>query len=136
MQKNEEYKINKPTTVRFRPIGDKVLVQPAGSKTKTATGIIIPDQAQRPEKYGQVIAKGPGYRDAMQPDKITPGLLNVGDTILLPEYGGVECTINGTGYILIEESMVLGVLENAEAIQHITTEETEVARQLRDHKQA
>jgi chaperonin GroES len=130
-------KVNVPVKVRFRPLGEKVLIQLAQKDGKTASGIILPNQENAPEKYGQVIAVGPGYRDVNHPDQVSPVSVLPGQTVLLPEYGGTDVTINGTEYVLVNDSALLGVLEEWNpAVDTLEASDNEVVSQRRDTPQA
>ena len=50
--------------MKFRPLHDRVLVRRMDEDTKTSGGIIIPDSAQEKPSRGEIIAAGPGARDA------------------------------------------------------------------------
>jgi chaperonin GroES len=45
-----------------RPLGDRVLVEPAAAETTTLSGIIIPETAKEKPQRGTVIAVGPGKK--------------------------------------------------------------------------
>ena len=49
--------------MKFRPLGDRVVVRRIKEDTKTAGGIIIPDTAQEKPQEGEVISVGPGALD-------------------------------------------------------------------------
>ena len=46
--------------IKAKPIGERVLIEPAAAEEKTAAGIIIPDTAKEKPKRGTVIALGSG----------------------------------------------------------------------------
>jgi chaperonin GroES len=50
-------------SVNFKPLADRVLVEPAPAEQKTASGIIIPDTAKEKPLKGKVIAVGGGKKD-------------------------------------------------------------------------
>ena len=91
----------------IRPLGDRVLVEPIDVKDMTKGGIIIPDSAKEKPMEGKVIAIGT-KRD--EDGKEIPFDVKVGDTVLLPKYGGTELKINDVTYQLVRESDLLGVL--------------------------
>ena len=62
--------------VNIKPLADRVLIEPLQAETKTASGIIIPDNAKEKPQKGTVVAVGPGTKD----EKVT---VKVGDTCLL-----------------------------------------------------
>jgi chaperonin GroES len=45
-------------SVNFKPLADRVLVEPVQAETKTASGIIIPDTAKEKPQEGTVVAVG------------------------------------------------------------------------------
>jgi chaperonin GroES len=89
------------TKVTFKPLADRVLVEPAEAETKTAGGIIIPDSAKEKPQRGTVIAIGDGKKDE-------PMNVKVGDTILYGKYSGTEVTIDGNEYIIMRQSDIYG----------------------------
>ena len=50
-------------SVNFKPLADRVLVEPVQAETKTASGIIIPDTAKEKPQEGTVVAVGNGKPD-------------------------------------------------------------------------
>ncbi|HEV2112352.1 MAG TPA: co-chaperone GroES, partial [Gammaproteobacteria bacterium] len=46
--------------MKIRPLHDRVIVKRLESETKTAGGILIPDNAAEKPSKGKVIAVGPG----------------------------------------------------------------------------
>ena len=46
--------------MKFRPLGDRVVVRRVKEEQKTAGGIIIPETAQEKPQEGEIIAVGPG----------------------------------------------------------------------------
>ena len=96
--------------MKFRPLGDRVLVKRVEEETKTKGGIIIPDTAKEKPQEGEVIAVGAGARD--DSGKIQPLDLKAGDKILFGKWSGSEVKIDGEDLLIMKESDVLGVLEN------------------------
>ena len=47
----------------IKPLGDRVLIEPAKAEEVTAAGIIIPDSAKEKPLRGTVIACGNGTKD-------------------------------------------------------------------------
>ncbi len=94
--------------MRFRPLHDRVLVKRIEADEKSLGGIIIPDTAREKPQQGEVVAVGPGGRD--QSGKLTPIDIKVGDRILFGKWSGTEIKLDGTEYLIMKESDVLGVL--------------------------
>ncbi|OGG52563.1 co-chaperone GroES [Candidatus Kaiserbacteria bacterium RIFCSPHIGHO2_02_FULL_55_25] len=94
--------------MKFKPAGDRVLVKPEVKEDeKTASGIIIPDTAQKekPER-GTIVAVGEGKRT----DKgdMLPMRFKAGDKVMFSKYGYDEVTIDEEEYYVITESNILG----------------------------
>lgn len=89
-------------SVKFKPLADRVLIEPAPAEEKTASGIIIPDTAKEKPLKGTVVAAGPGKKDE-------PMSVNVGETVLYGQYSGTEIKIDGTKYLIMRESDIYGV---------------------------
>jgi len=93
----------------FRPLHDRVLVERIEAETKTASGIIIPDNAQEKPMQGKVKAVGSGSRD--EAGKLVPLDVKVGDTILFGKWSGTEVKINGKDLLIMKESDILGIID-------------------------
>lgn len=93
----------------FKPLHDRVLVKRLPSEEKTAGGIIIPDSVQEKPQQGEVVAAGSGSRRS--DGNIDPLGVKVGDKILFGKYAGTEVKMQGTEYLIMKESDILGVLE-------------------------
>jgi chaperonin GroES len=97
--------------MQFRPLHDRVLVRRIDAEEKTAGGIIIPETAKEKPSQGEVVAVGPGGRD--EAGKWIPIDIKVGDTVLFGKWSGTEVKIDGKELLIMKESDVLGVIENA-----------------------
>ena len=94
--------------MKFRPLGDRVLVRRVEEATKTAGGIIIPDTATEKPQEGEVLAVGNG---AIGDDnERVPLDVKAGDKILFGKWGGTEVKIDGEDLLIMKESDILGVL--------------------------
>ena len=89
--------------MNIKPLGDRVLVMPAAAEEKTASGLIIPDNAKEKQQKGEVVAAGPGLKD----DPIT---VKVGDTVLYGKYSGTELTFEGKEYMMMKESDIYAIV--------------------------
>lgn len=92
------------------PCDDRVLVLREPVKTKTESGLIIPEEAQEKANKGTIIAVGPGR---MAADGVTtiPVRLKVGDVVLIGKYGGVDFKVDGDDFMVIKENDILGVFQ-------------------------
>jgi chaperonin GroES len=85
--------------MNFTPLGDRVLLKVQEVVTKTASGIIIPDNASK-EKPTQadVVAVGNDVEHVA-----------VGDQVIFSQFArSATVTIDNTDYIVMETSEVLG----------------------------
>ena len=94
--------------MKFRPLHDRVLVERVEQETKTASGIIIPDTAKEKPMQGVIKAVGSGNRD--ETGKLVPLDVKAGDSVLFGKYSGTEVKIDGTEYLIMRESDILGVM--------------------------
>ena len=95
--------------MKFRPLGDRVLVRRVEEATKTAGGIIIPDTATEKPQEGEVLAVGNG---AIGDDnERVPLDVKAGDKVLFGKWGGTEVKIDGEDLLIMKESDVMGVIE-------------------------
>jgi chaperonin GroES len=99
--------------MKFRPLGDRVVVKRVQEDVKTAGGIIIPDTAQEKPQEGEIVAVGPGARDE-KGERIAPEV-KAGDRILFGKWSGTEVKIDGQDLLIMKESDIMGVLEGKAA---------------------
>ncbi|MGC4128030.1 MAG: co-chaperone GroES [Bergeyella sp.] len=90
-------------SVNFKPLADRVLVEPTPAETKTASGIIIPDTAKEKPQEGTVVAVGNGKKDE-------PLTVKAGDKVLYGKYSGTELKLDGKDYLIVKESDLLGII--------------------------
>ena len=97
--------------MKFKPLQDRVLIRRLESEEKTAGGIIIPDTAKEKPMEGEVVAVGPGTRT--EDGKLHALDVKPGDRVLFGKWSGTEVKIEGTDYLILKESDVMGVIEGA-----------------------
>jgi chaperonin GroES len=99
--------------MKFRPLHDRVVVKRIDAEEKTPGGIIIPDTAKEKPQQGEAIAVGPGGRD--EAGKLIELDVKVGDRVLFGKWSGTEVKIDGVEYLIMKESDIMGVLDEAES---------------------
>lgn len=105
----------KQTTLRqlnadtLAPLDDRIVVRIAVAEEKTAGGLFIPGSAATQPDRGEVMAKGPGHRN--KKGRLRPLDVEVGDTVLFPQYTGTKISIAGEDFLIMREEDVLGVVE-------------------------
>jgi chaperonin GroES len=100
--------------MKFRPLGDRVVVRRIKEDQKTAGGIIIPDTVAEKPQEGEVISIGPGGIDE-KTGKRTPLEVKVGDRVLFGKWSGSEVKLDGEELLIMKESDIMGVLEGKKA---------------------
>jgi chaperonin GroES len=99
--------------MKFRPLHDRVVVKRVEAESKTASGIIIPDNAREKPSEGEVVAVGPGGRD--EAGKLIPIDVKTGDRVLFGKWSGTEVKLDGVEYLIMKESDIMGVLVDVQA---------------------
>ena len=93
---------------KIRPLQDRILVKRVTADTKTASGIIIPDNAQEKPMEGEVVAVGNGK--VLTNGNIAKPDVQVGDKVLFSKYSGSEVKLEGEEHLTLREDDLLGVL--------------------------
>lgn len=87
------------------PLLDRVLVQRVKAEAKTASGILLPEQNVQKPNQGKVLAVGPGFND-INGNKNVPNVA-VGDTVLIPSFGGSPVQVGEEEFLLFRDSEIL-----------------------------
>ena len=93
--------------MKIQPLGPRVLVEPIEEKEQIKGGIFIPDAAKEKPTEGKVIAIG---RKRDDDGKEIPFDVKVGDTVLMPKYGGTEVKLDDKTYQIVREEDLLGIV--------------------------
>lgn len=94
--------------MKLRPLADRLLVKRIPEETKTAGGILIPDNAKEKPMEAAVIAVGSGK--ALPDGKTRPLDVKVGDRVLFSKYSGTEVKLDGEEHLILKEEDILGVV--------------------------
>ena len=97
------------TTMKIRPLGDKVLVEVLEAEEKTKGGIILPDTAKEEKTEGKVIAVGGGK--VLESGKVQPVEVKKGERVIFGKYAGDEILIDGKKHKVLKENEILAVFE-------------------------
>ncbi|PAF47889.1 co-chaperone GroES [Helicobacter sp. 12S02232-10] len=89
--------------MKFKPLGERLLVERLEEENKTSSGIIIPDNAKEKPLMGVVKAVSKKVADECK-------CVGEGDTIVFGKYKGSEIKLDGKEYIVLDLEDVLGVL--------------------------
>lgn len=84
----------------LQPLGDYIVAVNEEAKTKTASGLYIPDKAQEKPKTVKVVATGPQVKH-----------VKAGARIVYKSFSTTEVKVDGTEYILMKEEDVLAIVK-------------------------
>jgi chaperonin GroES len=87
-------------SVPIQPLADYVVSQAEEAKSKTASGLYLPSNAQEKPKTAKVLAIG---KDVKQ--------VKVGDKILYKSYSITEVKVDTEDYILVKEEDILATVK-------------------------
>ena len=93
---------------KLKPLGDRLVVRPAGREEMTKSGIVLPDTAKEKPQRGSVVAAGEGRRDD-DGDRI-PMDVSVGDEVLFAKYAGTEFKLDDEDLLILSEKDVLAIV--------------------------
>lgn len=95
----------------IRPLLNRVVIKKAEAVTKTKGGIILTSGKEEKLNIGTVIAVGPGK--SLDDGKTRPMMVKVGDTVLLPEYGGSKVILADEQELFIyRDDDIMGTLHD------------------------
>mmetsp|Transcript_93794 Transcript_93794/g.201383 ORF Transcript_93794/g.201383 Transcript_93794/m.201383 type:complete len:106 (+) Transcript_93794:86-403(+) len=95
---------------RFIPLADRILVSKVKADVKSAGGILLPDSAKQEMNQAKVLAVGPGRRNPK--GELMPLGTKVGDTVVIPKYGGTELKLGNDGedYHIYRDEDIVGII--------------------------
>lgn len=91
------------------PLSDNVLVKPFEAETKTAGGIILPDNAKEKPQIGTIMAVGEG-KIGPKGDR-HPMLVKVGQKVMYKKWGGNEIKMGNEEWTIISQEDILAIVE-------------------------
>lgn len=97
------------TTVRLRPLSDRVILRRDDAESVSEGGIVIPDVAKEIPARGTIVAVGPGKRNDR--GEFTPLSVEVGDKVLFAKYAGEKVEHDGEELTMLREADVMAVIE-------------------------
>ena len=96
--------------IKFRPIGDQILIKPDDVETKTKSGLIISEDSAEKPKSGVVVKLGTADGMVLMDGKPFKFAVKVGDKVYWG-YQGREIEIDGVNYLIMKEMELLGFEE-------------------------
>ena len=95
--------------MNLRPLHDRVIIKRLDTETKTASGIVIPDNATEKPDQGEILAVGPGKRD--DSGKIIALDVKIGDRVLFGKYAGQTVKVEGDELLVMREEDIMAVVQ-------------------------
>jgi len=92
----------------LRALHDRVIVKRVAEKTKTASGIVIPESAAEKTDEGEVVGVGPGKLD--DKGQRVPLEVKVGNHVLFGKYAGQAHKIDNEEVLFMREEDILAVV--------------------------
>lgn len=96
--------------MKFKPLGERALVQLVEREEKTASGIVLPDTAKDKPQTAEVVSVGEGKLD--DKGQRVPLEVSQGDIIVFAKYSGTEIKLDGEDYMILDGDDILGVVED------------------------
>ena len=90
--------------MKLAPLADRVVLKQLVAEETTASGIVLPGQAQEKPQVAVVVAVGPGTKE----EKME---LKVKDQVVFSKYAGTEVKIEDEELIIIKQQDVLAVVK-------------------------
>eukprot|EP00930_Biecheleria_cincta_P055080 TRINITY_DN4144_c0_g1_i1.p1 TRINITY_DN4144_c0_g1~~TRINITY_DN4144_c0_g1_i1.p1 ORF type:complete len:121 (-),score=33.85 TRINITY_DN4144_c0_g1_i1:286-594(-) len=94
---------------RFVPLADRLLVQKLKAEAKSVGGILLPDSAKQEMNQAKVLAVGVGRRNPK--GELIPMNSKVGDTVIIPRYGGTEIKLEEEEYHIYRDEDIVGIIK-------------------------
>ena len=95
--------------IKFRPMDDRVLIEPREADETTAGGIILPDAAREKPQRGTVLAAGPGK--LLDSGKRGEMGVEIGDEVFYGKYSGTEIEFGTDKCVVLRETDILAVVD-------------------------
>ena len=96
--------------MKFRPLGDRVLVKRTDEEQTTEGGIVLPGSAAEKPSQGEVLAGGPGK--SLENGELQAVAVKEGDLVVFGQYAGSNTVkVDGDELVVLNEQDILGVID-------------------------
>lgn len=96
-----------PSKTQLAPTGDWIVVDPLDDPDMMVGNIALFGSGAGPEKYGQVVAVGPGF---VQNGQAVPPRVKVGDVVMYKSDRGVPMRLNSEEILFMTERDLFAVV--------------------------
>ena len=90
--------------MKLSPLGDKVVLKQLEAEETTASGIVLPGNAQEKPQQAEVIAVGPG---GVVDGKEVKMQVSVGDKVIYSKYAGTEVKLGDDEFIVVRQNDIV-----------------------------
>ena len=95
--------------MKLSPLGDKVVLKQIEAEETTASGIVLPGNAQEKPQQAEVIAVGPG---GVVDGKEVKMQVSVGDKVIYSKYAGTEVKLGDDEFIVVRQNDIVAIVED------------------------
>jgi chaperonin GroES len=95
--------------MKLRPLHDRVIIKRLDNERKTASGIVIPENAAEKPDQGEILAVGNGK--VGDDGKVRALAVKVGDKVLFGKYSGQTVKVDGEELLVMREEDIMAVVE-------------------------
>ena len=95
--------------MKLSPLGDKVVLKQLEAEETTASGIVLPGNAQEKPQQAEVIAVGPG---GVVDGKEVKMQVSVGDKVIYSKYAGTEDKLGDEEFIVVRQNDIVAIVED------------------------
>lgn len=95
--------------MNLRPLHDRVIVKRLDNERKTASGIVIPDNAAEKPDQGEILAVGNGK--ILEDGKVRALDVKVGDRVLFGKYSGQAVKVEGEELLVMREEDIMAIVQ-------------------------
>ena len=95
--------------MNFKPLFDRVVIDPELDENKSKAGIILPQTSQQRPQIGVVVAVGDGENFDCNKTEMR---VKIGDKILFEKYAGTELKIGEKTYVVLRQIDIIGVFND------------------------
>ena len=95
--------------MKLSSLGDKVVLKQLEAEETTASGIVLPGNAQEKPQQAEVIAVGPG---GVVDGKEVKMQVSVGDKVIYSKYAGTEVKLGDEEFIVVRQNDIVAIVED------------------------
>lgn len=90
--------------MKLVPLGDRVVLKQLEAEEKTASGIVLPGQAQEKPQQAVVVEVGPGTDDV----KMT---VKKNDYVIYSKYAGTDVKLGDEDFVIVRHDDILAIVK-------------------------